>query len=201
MPSLRKGCVAALIAAAAWLALLPAAAQSPVPATPKQPTPAQAAPAPAKPQFGEEVVLPPRKIVYLKGEANWDRAFDTLVDAYKSVYGYLKEQGLQPAGKGLTIYTQADDTGFSYRAAVPITAEPKSLPKGDLQIGLAPAGKALKFVHRGSYDDMDATYEAVTNYLDEKNIEADDVFIEEYETDLTQTPADRLVVNIYVPIK
>ena len=66
---------------------------------------------------------------------------------------------------------------------MPIAAAPDNPPKGDIAIGQAPSGKALKFVHRGSYDAMDSTYEAITNYLDDKHLEAKDVFIEEYASD------------------
>ena len=45
------------------------------------------------------------------------------------------------------------------------------------------------------------TYEAITNYLDEKRLEARDMFIEEYLTDPLNTPEDKLVVNVYVPLK
>ena len=56
-------------------------------------------------------------------------------------------------------------------------------------------------MHRGSYDSMDSTYEAITNYLDEKELDAKDVFVEEYVTDILNSPPDNLVVNIYVPVK
>ena len=101
----------------------------------------------------------------------------------------------------MTIYTQADDTGFSYQAAVPIAEPPKDAPKGDIAVGQSPGGKALKFLHRGSYDSMDNTYEAITNYLDEKRLEAADSFVEEYETDPVTTPEDKFVVTVYVPLK
>ena len=101
----------------------------------------------------------------------------------------------------MTIYTQADDTGFQFQAAVPVAEAPKNPPQGDIAVGQSPAGRALKFVHRGSYDSMDNTYEAITNHLDEKRLEAQDVFVEEYETDLVTTPEDKLVVHVYVPIK
>jgi effector-binding domain-containing protein len=84
---------------------------------------------------------------------------------------------------------------------VPIAQEPKVKPQGDIALGQAPSGKALKFVHRGSYDAMDTIYEAITNYLDEKRLEAKDIFIEEYLTDPTKTPEDQLVINIFVPTK
>jgi effector-binding domain-containing protein len=84
---------------------------------------------------------------------------------------------------------------------VPIAEAPQDPPKGDIAIGQSPGGKALKFVHRGSYDSMDSTYEAITNHLDEKRLEAADSFIEEYETDPVTTPEDKFVVTVYVPLK
>lgn len=169
---------------------------------PKQPG-ERASPSPLQPgdPFGEEVQLPARTVVYLKGQTNWDVAFDTLVESFKSLNDYLAKQGLKAAGPALTIYTEADSTGFHFRAAVPVTEAPKETPKGDLGVGPAPAGRALKFVHRGTYDAMDTTYEAITNYLDEKQLDAQDLFIEEYVTDPVTTAQDKLVVNVYVPLK
>jgi effector-binding domain-containing protein len=168
----------------------------PAPA-PKADTPAQA----AKDPFGVEVTLTPKTIIFMKGNSTWDKALDNLQDAFKSVYALIDRQGLAKAGPAMTIYTQADDTGFSYQAAVPIAAPPKDAPKGDIAVGQSPGGKALKFLHRGSYDSMDNTYEAITNYLDEKRLEAADSFIEEYETDPVTTPEDKFVVTVYVPLK
>ena len=48
---------------------------------------------------------------------------------------------------------------------------------------------------------MDLTYEAITNYLDDKQLEAKDLFIEEYATDPVKTAPDKLVVNVFVPVK
>ncbi|MGC2640839.1 MAG: GyrI-like domain-containing protein, partial [Pseudolabrys sp.] len=167
------------------------------------PTAGPAAPSPLQPgdAFGEQVTLPQRTIVYIKGYSKWDSAFDTLVDAFKSLHEYLNKQDVKPAGPAITIYTQTDDAGFSFQAALPIEQAPKDPPKGDIAVGQAPSGRALKFVHRGSYDAMDSTYEAITNYLDDKQLEAKDLFIEEYATDPVKTPPDKLVVNVFVPVK
>ena len=190
------------IATPVLLALAFALAASPVPAQRAAPNGLDA-PAPLQPgdAFGEEVTLPERTIVYLKGQSKWDAAFETLVDAFKSLGEYLDKQGIKPAGAAMTIYTETDDAGFAFKAAVPIAAVPENPPKGDIAIGQAPSGKALKFVHRGSYDAMDSTYEAITNYLDDKHLEAKDLFIEEYVTDPVKTDADHLVVNVFVPVK
>ena len=142
-----------------------------------------------------------RTMVYLKGHSKWDTAFETLVDAFKSLHEYLDKQNIKPTGPAFTVYTQTDDTGFSYQAALPVAESPKDPPKGDIAVGPAPSGKAYKFVHRGSYDAMDTTYEAITNYLDDKQLEAKDLFIEEYTTDPVKSDPDKLVVNVFVPVK
>ena len=188
-------------------------ATTPAPATPPAP-PAAAPPPPAtasppggpRPQkpgdaFGEEVTLTAKTMVFSKGGANWDSAFETLVEAFKNVYGALQKQGIKPAGPAMTIYTATDDTGFEYQAGVPVDAEPKGpLPEG-IAAGKSPEGRALKFVHRGSYDAMDSTYEAITNYLDERKLEARDLFVEYYVTDPLTTQEDNLVIEVYVPVK
>ena len=166
-----------------------------------QQAPSNAPAAVSKDPFGVEVTLTPKTIIFMKGNSTWDKALENLQDAFKSVYGVIDSRGLAKAGPAMTIYTQADDTGFSFQAAVPIAEAPQEPPKGDIAIGQSPGGKALKFVHRGSYDSMDSTYEAITNHLDEKRLEAADSFIEEYETDPVTTPEDKFVVTVYVPLK
>jgi effector-binding domain-containing protein len=205
MPTPRRHCYfAAAFAVAVLIGATPAQAQgaSP-PAAQKPPVPGPAVPAPLQPgdAFGEEVTLPGHPIVYLRGKSKWDDAFATLVDAFKSLDEYLAKAGLKPSGPFLTIYTETDDTGFSFEAAAPIEKAPDNPPKGDIAVGQSPSGRALKFVHRGSYDAMDSTYEAITNYLDDKKLDAKDLFIEEYVTDPIKSDQARLVINVYVPIK
>jgi effector-binding domain-containing protein len=147
------------------------------------------------------VTLASKTIVSSKGSANWDSAFDTLVETFKKIYDAMEKQGLKASGPAMTIYTATDDTGFEYQAGVPITGEPKgALPDG-IAVAKSPEGRALKFIHRGSYDAMDSTYEAITNHLDEKRLEARDLFVEYYLTDPLTTPEDSLVIEVYVPVK
>lgn len=174
--------------AALWLLAGPALAQVPHPAQGGDP-------------FGQEVTLAPRTFLYLKGHATWDTAFETLIDAFKTVQEFVQKQGLKADGLKMTVYTATDDTGFQFQAGVPLAEEPATKPTGDLEIGKAPEGKALKFVHRGTYDGMDSTYEAITNHLDERGLEAQDFFVEQYVTDPVTTAEDKLVIEVYVPLK
>lgn len=171
----------------------PAAAQTP--AIPPAPAPVQTAD-----PFGEQITLEPKKVVIIKGTASWDSAFDTLIDSFKALTSLLDKQGIKPSGNPMIVYTSTDDSGFTFLAEIPVEQDPKNLAK-DMSIGRSPDGKALKFVHRGSYDNMDNTYEAITNHLEEKKLEAKDTFIEEYITDPLKTAEDKLIINVYVPLK
>jgi effector-binding domain-containing protein len=197
-------------------ALLDLAAPQPSWAQQQPPTPPAAAPkadaptAPAAPKaanaqpgdpFGEDTTLAAKPIVYVKGTGNWDSAFETITGAFKKLKTYVDKEGLKSDGPVMTIFTSTDDTGFQFEAAVPVAEPPKNPPRGEIATGKSPEGHALKFVHRGSYDGLDNTYEAITNYLDEKRLEAKDVFIEQYVTDPLSTSEENLVINVFVPIK
>jgi effector-binding domain-containing protein len=180
----------------------PAETKSPadLPSTAQTPTPPAPATVQAADPFGEEITLTPKTMLIVKGSANWDSAFDTLLESFKVLSALLDKQGIKRTGNGMIVYTSTDDAGFTYLAEIPVEQDPKNLTK-DMSIGKSPDGKALKFVHRGSYDNMDNTYEAITNHLDDKKLEAKDTFIEEYITDPLKTPEDKLVINVYVPLK
>jgi effector-binding domain-containing protein len=217
--SIHSAVLALIPGAVIWLGLATALAQSPPPApsaTPAPPPaetrspgdlPSSAPPPPSAPApvqapdpFGQEVTLTSRTVIVTKGTANWDTAFDTLVESLKALTTALENKGTKPSGNSMIVYTSTDDTGFSYLAEIPVDQEPKDLPKA-ISVAKSPEGKALKFVHRGSYDNMDNTYEAITNHLDDKKLEAKDTFIEEYITDPLKTNEDKLVINVYVPLK
>jgi len=175
-----------------------AAAQLPAPAQDNASRPEALQPGDA---FGEEVNLPEQTIIYFSGTGQWDNAFETIVDGFKAVSGYLKKVGIKPSGPPMTIYTSTNDTSFQFRAAFPLAEAPKDKPTGDIAVDKTAPGKAYKFVHRGSYDDMDTTYDAITNFLDEKQLDAKGLFIEQYVTDPITTPQEKLVVEVFVPVK
>ncbi len=172
--------------ALAGFGLSGAAAQTPKPSPPPAITVMPDDP------FGEQVTMTEKTIVYLEGSGLWDSAFETIVAAFKSVYGAIEKLGAKANGAPMTIYTATDDNGFQFQAAV---------PGGNIKVGKSPTGAALRFVHRGSYDEMDSTYEAIAHHLDDKKLEAKDLFVEQYMKDPVTTPEDDLVIEIYVPLK
>lgn len=206
--------------AAATPASPPAAAPAPAepakpapasssPAAPAQPAPAPASPAApqaAAPQAEGEtplVTLAPRPAAVLRGTSNWGQGYPAILTAFARLAKALEANGLKPAGKPLAVLVETRDDGFTFEAMAPLDAAPagKTELEPDIKIGATPAGKAYKFQHRSAYDDLDATYEAITAFLDEKNLQAKDTIIEEYLTTPKDADDTNLEVDIYVFLK
>jgi effector-binding domain-containing protein len=200
----------------------PAASSSPAtpPATPPAATPPAAAPAsppaaaPIAPapdggassddsSTGQSLEMTAHPAAYMEGKANWTEGFSALTGAFGLVRTELAKSGVKASGRPIAVFTETDDNGFTYRAMIPIEKAPegKTSLSEVIKLGQTPAGKAMKFEHRGSYEDIDSTYEAITAYLDEKGLESDNLFVEEYLNDV-KTPDDpNLQVDIYVLLK
>jgi effector-binding domain-containing protein len=150
--------------------------------------------------FGKDITLTAMPIVYVKGSGTWGSAFATIRNSLKEVETYVAQQGLKASGPPMAIFLATDDRGFDYEAAIPVTQPPKDPPQGEIAVGQSPDGHALEFVHRGSYASLDDTYEAITNYLDERQLQSKNVLIEQYATDPVSADEKNLVVNVFVLI-
>lgn len=105
--------------------------QSPAP-NPPAAVPAPAAPAqgsgstnPNGDPFGQNTTLTAKTVIYFKGTGTWDKAFETITNAFKKIDAYLDKEGIKANGLPMTIFTATDDTGFDFQAAVPIAEAPK----------------------------------------------------------------------------
>jgi effector-binding domain-containing protein len=190
----------------------PAAPPTAKPAeAPSSTTPAPAAPEAAKPaapstgeaSTGETVDLPARPFAYIEGKADRDEIYTAILGSLGLVKRDMDKAGLAPAGRPLAVFVESDDTGFKYHAGYPLASVPegKTSLSDVVKIGETPSGKAMRFEHQGAYSDIDATYDAITAYLDEKGIDAQDSFVEEYANDVKDPDDPTLQVNIYVLLK
>jgi effector-binding domain-containing protein len=196
---------------AAALAAVPGsgrAQQAPAPPSPTAPAPDATQPAETpKPSneasTGETVDLAARPFAFMEGKADRDEIYSAILGSLGLVNREMEKAGLKPAARPLAVFIESDDAGFKYRAGFPLEAAPegKSSLSDAVKIGQTPGGKAMRFQHQGSYADIDATYDAITAYLDEKGIDAQDSFVEEYVNDVKDADDPTLQVNIYVLLK
>ena len=152
---------------------------------------------------GEAVDLTERPFAYIEGKADKDEIYSAILNSLTSVKRDMDKANVTPAGRPLAIFIESDDSGFKYHAGYPLAAAPegKSSLSDAVKIGQTPSGKAMRFEHQGAYGDIDATYDAITAYLDDKGIDAQDTFIEEYANDVKDPDDPTLQVNIYVLLK
>ncbi|PWB83267.1 MAG: AraC family transcriptional regulator [Methylocystaceae bacterium] len=144
-----------------------------------------------------------RPVATLRGQGTWTEGAKTLSEAIAKVAAATDKAGLATAGRPLVVFTETNDNGFRFEAMIPIAKAPdgKAKLENGVEIGASPSGKALKFQHRGPYDDIDSTYEAITAFLDEKGLDTKNLFIEEYLTELKTGEDEGLEIDIYVFLK
>ena len=177
-------------------------------ATPPAGAPDTANPAePGKPKgegsTGETVVLAQHPFAFIEGKADRDEVYGAIQGALGLVKRDVDKAGLKSAGRPIAVFIESDDTGFRYRAGYPLESAPagKANLSEAVKVGVTPSGKAMRFQHLGAYADIDATYDAITAYLDEKGIDAQDSFVEEYANDVKDADDPNLEVDIYVLLK
>ena len=154
--------------------------------------------------ISQTLTLQPHPVIQLNGQATWDEGFKTLNEAFTKLNESLAKASTKATGNPMAVFTETDDAGFKFTAMVPVEKAPDAKPAdlaADVSFGDSPGGKVMKFQHRSAYDDIDSTYEAITAYLDEKGLEAKNMFAEEYLNRTKASDDNSLEVDIYVFLK
>ena len=186
---------------------VPPSGQSPTQTAPLPPP--VAAPAPtdmdkpsADASTGQMVDLQPRPVLRLRGQSTWDDGFTELKKAIGLLNAEAQRLGLAGAGLPFAHFVESDDLGFTYEAMLPLAAAP---PVGfgtgpGIEATTSPAGRAITFTHEGSYEEIDAAYEAITAFLDEKGLTATGKFLEEYLLlpEKSDDPGMKITITIFL---
>ncbi len=155
-------------------------------------------PAPTEANDVDEVTLPAKPAAIVSGQTKWDEAVASLTESFKRIEAALAKAGVKPAGRPLAVFTKTEEDGFQYEAMIPIEAAPAGGAEVDgVKFGATPSGKALRYRHTGTYEEIDGTYETLTAYLEVKEIDVQDRFVEEYVSDLKGGSDEKLDINIY----
>ena len=140
----------------------------------------------------------------LHGQSTWETGYQKLKDAFEKLKSSAQSAGMAITGHPVTIFIATTENDFRFDAMLPIDKVPNQLPANfpiEMHIGSTPSGHAMRFVHQAPYDEIDNAYEQITAYLDAKEIDVRDSFIEEYVT-LGATDKDpATTINIVVQPK
>lgn len=100
----------------------------------------------------------------------------------------MREAGLSPAAPAMAVFDQLANSGFRVELMVPVAKAPAAAPAG-LTLTTTPRGRAVRIIHRGDYDDIDATYEELSSFVEDRDIEVEDIVIERYMGDVAAGPS------------
>jgi len=174
---------------------------------------AMSAPAPTLTSLAppvSEVTLPDsleltaKPAIVVRGKAQWETAYGDLRAAFARGQSAAAKAGLVVSGYPITVFVETNDTAFTYDAILPIASAPTASPSdlgADIKLGATPSGKAIRFAHLASYDEIDGAYEQITAYLDAKDIVVKDAFIEEYLVFGETSASPGTTINIFVQPK
>lgn len=154
---------------------------------------------PGDPMNVDNIVLPAKPALVISGQTTWDKGFETLTETFRQLDAEARRLGLKVAGRPLTYFAETDDMGFRFDAMLPVDRTPETgAPGANIRAGQTPTGDALRFTHKGPYEDIDSTYEGITAYLDAKGVIVRDQFIEEYVNEPKDAADPNFEINIYV---
>ena len=182
--------------------LLPSALFAQTAPTPDAAPSSPALPPSADASNGEQRDLSERPSIKLSMKTSWADGLTSLGSAIQKLSAELARLSLRQAGNPVSHFLESDDIGFSYDLHLPVEAAP---PAGQaFEDGVSfvpiPGGRAAIFTHEGAYDDIDAAYEAIAAWLDERGLTSTGRFLEEYLTLPAQgdDPGMKLKISIFL---
>jgi effector-binding domain-containing protein len=184
---------------------LPELPVTPAPAAPQVP-PALVQPSqpdrPGEVTAGEQRDLMLTPVLRMKGKSTWDDGFATMTSTFAKLKAEAAHANLAVSGNPRLYFIESDDQTFTYEAYLQLGAPPASTSFAPgVEAGQSPAGRVILFPYEGSYDEIDAAYEAIAAWLDDKGLVSTGSFIEEYLTIPPRADDPGLRVSIYVFLK
>lgn len=161
----------------------PPVASPPAPAPAETAKPAEAPKPLAEGGAGEIRDVAARPVLRLKGQSTWDEGFVSLKKAIAALEAETKRLNLPREGNPLAYFVDSDDLGFTFEIMLPLAAAVPAgtTPGTGFDVAQSPGGRAVVFPNEGAYDEIDTAYEALTAWLDDKNLVSTGKFLEEYE--------------------
>lgn len=133
----------------------------------------------------------------------WDKISDYYMKNFPAAGKALGTAGIEMAGapSGLFFKWDTENKQTDMMAAMPVKAGADTQVAGWTVYSI-PAGKALTIAHYGDYAKTEKAHMAIEEMLKAKNLQVNDVVIEEYVTDpMVEKDTTKWLTNIYYMLK
>ena len=119
---------------------------------------------------------------------------DKIGTCYQAIMEYMGPLGEQPSGMPFVAYYNLDMEDLDVEIGFPVA---KEVPDHeDIKINQIPAGKKLTCMHQGPYQEMEQTYNAMSEYIAEHGLHPTGVVYEYYFNDPGHVPEEELLTKI-----
>ena len=137
----------------------------------------------------------------MKADVPMSTISEKMGEIYKTLFTYVGENGIQPAGPAFAVYYSWEPEGnIVFEAGVPVASETEGT--NEIIYKEFPVMKAVSTLYTGSYENMEPVYNDIMKYIEENELESTGNSWEIYLTDPSKvaSPDDNKTL-IYFPIK
>ncbi len=124
----------------------------------------------------------------------------TFEEFYGAIMGFMKKNKLEITGAPLAFYHSWSETETDMECAIPFKGKTKG--NKQIKVGTTYIGKAITYIHSGSYSNLQNSWTQVIDYTKKQGLELNGSAYEEYITDPTTEPdTSKWITKLYQPIK
>ncbi len=143
-----------------------------------------------------------QNILYISTEGNINEVMSVVMGtAYGKITAFMAENNINFGGMPIAITRSWDNDIWAFDAGIPVDLTSIEGETGDIQLGQTYAGKAVKYIQKGPYDQGEASYALMDAYIAEHELELNGNPWEVYANDPTTVPETDILTHIYQPIK
>jgi effector-binding domain-containing protein len=140
-------------------------------------------------------------MIYVRYRTDMRAIASVTGEAFQKLGAFIGSNGIAVAGPPVSVYHDyAADGSMTVDTGFPVAAPALAKAQGEIKAGQTPSGKALRFIHRGPYDGMRATYDRITAYFEQERLPMAPVCWEVYVTDPDRTAPEELVTEIFMQV-
>ena len=141
-----------------------------------------------------------RPYLGIRAKAKVEELGTILGPLFGEVYGYIQQQGQQPAGMPMTVYHSMDDGTVDFQCGMPVPAPMAGTAR--IEACELPSGKVATVTHFGPYDELGQTWGDLTAWMESEGLEAAGVPWEVYVTDPGEEPdQSKWRTDIFFPVR
>lgn len=143
-----------------------------------------------------------QNVLFISTSGNTNEDMSLVIgEAYGQLTEFMSANDITSVGMPLAITRNWENNVWEFDAAIPVDISSIEGETGDIQLGQTYAGKAVKYLQKGSYDQGEASYALLDAYIEENELVRSGNPWEVYANDPASVPESEILTYLYQPVK